>query len=337
MRRLLLGVLLAGLCHGGEDALWQYVHPQARAIAGANWKEVSGSDVGRLLQIEFARMGLKNTGPASVLDNMERVLISSPGGSGVQKDPTALVALEGRFDSPRIRAVLAEGTRRSRYRGIEICSGPRGSGGQPMELAILSHALLLIGDRSSVRAAIDHPAPPSGPLMVRARRLAAQNEIWAVMSTPPSAFAGEGLPQAELLKDIQGMDLGIALRTGLAISLHLQSSTPAKAKEMIAALATLVSLAGMEGGDPQLKQVVSKMRISVESNTVAVVFALNSDEFREGLRAASGRLRQTVATATLRAPEAPEAMPTAAPRRRVIRIEGMDEGPREIPMNPPVR
>ena len=281
MRRLLLGVLLAALSYGAEDSLWKYVHPQARAIAGADWKKIAASDAGQVLHSELARMGLKNAGPVSVLDSMERVLISSPGGP---KDPAALLALEGRFDSPRIRAVLAEGTRSSRYRGIEICRGPRGSGGQPMELALLSSTLLLIGDRSSVRAAIDHPVPPRGSLLVRARRMAAQNELWAVMSTPPSAFAGEGLPQAELLKDIRGMDLGVALQTGLAISLHLQSSTPAKAKELTAALATLVSLAGVEGGDPQLKQVVSKLRIAAESNTVGVAFAWNSDELREGLR-----------------------------------------------------
>ncbi|MEO8657411.1 MAG: hypothetical protein ABI693_03030 [Bryobacteraceae bacterium] len=324
MGRLLVGVLLAGLCQGGEGSLWQYVHPQARAIAGTDWKKVADSDVGRLLQSELARLGLKNTGPASVLDSMERLLISSPGASGLQKDPPALVALEGRFDSPRVRAVLAEGTTSKRYRGIEICSGPRGSGGQPMELAILSHTLLLIGDRSSVRAAIDHAVPPSGPLMARARRMAAENEIWAVMSTPPSAFAGEGLPQAALLKDIQGMDLGVALGRGMAISLHLKSSTPAKAKEMNAALATLLSLAEMESGDQQLKQLASRVRISADSNTVAVTFAMDAGELRESLRAVSGRLRQSAATA-----------PT--PRRMVIRIEGLDDGPREIPMNLTVR
>lgn len=335
-RRLIFALFFffAAILPAQDDPLWQYVHPKAQALIGVEWKRVASSEVGQMIRTQFAKSTTTLSFPgAELLDGIDRIFISSPGGprKPAKSDTPAVLAIAGRFKLEAVRNAMAKGSTTARYHGTEILTPPRPASGENMELALLSNELILLGDHPSLRAVLDGPrAAPAGALFTRATAMAADNDIWAVLAISPEAVAGDTIPQAKAFKDVRGLDLGVSFRQGFALSLNLQAASPQKATEVTQAISGLIALASMHSQDQaQMQDLARKLHIEAKGTAVTLAMSMTTDEVRQGLKSAAPTIAAVTATKTALAPK-----PHAPAKPMMIRIEGMKGGPVEIPMNP---
>lgn len=331
-RRLIFAVFFfsAAILLAQDDPLWQYIHPKAQALAGVEWKRVASSEVGQIIRSQFAQSAALSFPGTELLDSIDRILISSPGGprKSAKSDTPAVLAIAGRFKLEAVRNAMAKGSTTARYHGTEILTPPRPASGENMELALLSNELILLGDRPSLRAVLDAPrAARAGSLFTRAAAMAADNDVWAVLAISPEALAGDTMPQAKAFKDVRGLEIGVSFRQGFALSMNLQATSAQKATEMTQAISGLIALASMHSGDQvQMQDLARMLRIESRGTAVMLAMSLTVDEVRQGLKSAA----PTIAAATTRT--APVAKPDTPAKPIMIRIEGMQGGPVEIPM-----
>lgn len=322
-----------------DDPLWHYVHPKARALVGIEWKRVATSEVGLLIRDELRRSVPPSVPVTVLLDGVERILLSSPGNPpGSKSEAPVLIAMAGRFQRAAVQQALKEGTSISRYHGYEVFSQARSRAGEDLQLAFASPELLLLGDRTSLRSALDSTdvAIPSSPVITRARASAAQNDVWAVFDVPPSTLAGNSDPRAAAFRDVRGLDLAVSFRQGLNLSLTLQALTGEKAAKMAQTLTGLMALASLQASNQaDMQQLAQKLHVETKGAAVHIALGLSTDEVRQGLRQAKGSFRTrpgALASAVVPPPRRPSpALPEKPP---MVRIYGMPGGPVEIPMKP---
>ncbi len=325
---------------GADSDVWQYTHPQAKALIGVDWQGASRSHLGLLLATELKKLGLKPVQEMNILDDLDSVLISSPGKPDPKskQEPPVIIAAKGRFNIARVKASMAEGYSSSRFRGVEMLVPPR-SKHSDMQVAVVNPGLLLIGDRMSLRALLTRgPGEHAGGMYDRARKLSAANDIWAVLDIPPSTLLGDGVPQAAFLKNVESLDLGISLKEGLGINLFLNTASKEDAATMSQALSGLLALGLMQNTDPKLNDLARNIHISPEGKALKLLAAIGKDELTAGIQRAAvsfrpGKWKGQQARPVQRAQN--EFRPPAPRRRMVVRIEGLADGPREIPYGRP--
>ncbi|HBY61982.1 MAG TPA: hypothetical protein DEH78_19350 [Solibacterales bacterium] len=351
-------LLIAGSDLRAQDDLWQYTHPRAQALVGIEWRRTANSYFAGLVRQnlqEFAALEKAVPG-ADLLDQIDRVLISSPGKRSPKskEEPPVVLAVQGRFDAARVKRSLARGFVAGQYQGLEVLSAPKARGSD-MEMAFVRTDLLLLGDRASLRSVIDRSrslASPPPPLVERAKSVAAHNDVWAVLALPPEAFAGESLPQAAMFKEIRGLDFGVSFQDGMDFQLYLATPSPESAQAMSNTVSSLLQLAALQKpNDPETQKFMRKLRVATESESVHLAFSLDRAEVADGFRQARAAFQQRTGPVNLQAamkssapirlenlasprPSAPAAAapatPPGPPKPLVVRISGMEDGPREI-------
>jgi hypothetical protein len=248
------------------------------------------------------------------------------------------------------------------------------SGDQPMNLAQLDPQTLLLGDPKSVVAALDRLAfaAPKGPsdLMARATTLATQNDIWMVASDLKSSLAPSANPTdpaaagaaanfGPLADALESLDFGLSAQQGLAFELGLSTKDPMMANMLSQMLSgqMLTSMAA-QSNNPQAAEMVKRLQVSTEGPRLSIRMTMSEAELEEQVRTAMAQ-RANAATAA-GAPSAdpavgvatippgqpssvrsvnapPDPRPAKPEGKRVIRIYGLDDGVREIPLNGPAR
>src|SRR5262249_58426461 len=97
------------------------------------------------------------------IDNVDRLLVSSPGTIEGRKRPLLVVG-EGRFSLPKIRAMAAaDGAVPRRYNDAELLVPPRATVDH-LHFALLDGNTILLGDGISVKGAIDRWQRMDAPL-----------------------------------------------------------------------------------------------------------------------------------------------------------------------------
>lgn len=374
MRRLV--VRSVTLIFGGALALaaqstslptfWRYSHPDARLLAGVDVKGLLASQFGTRVASEFRQAGFTAKATADGLNffnEVERVLISSPGApAGPSKEqPPAVLALQGKFDLAKIRAfVRQKGAKRTYYQKVELLSPEAGSAadGQNMSLALVSAQTILLGDRPSVKAALDHfstaasAAASATPLYARAVALSAVHDIWFVSEVSPSDFASQGggeLPgPMAIFADVESFEGGASFQRGLGLELNLNTSASESAEKIATGLQALMALAAMappKDGQPNPADLLKKLTVAYDAAQVKLSLAINQAELDRGLDGAKvailSGMKTTVASAggqppTARGETIPPPLEAAIepPRPLVIKVYNADGGTREIPLKP---
>lgn len=333
-KRALLAVLgvLAPSGWGGTEAasasfLGAYCHPGARLLAGIEWGRVAPSAAGRWFRQRLVEAG----SGLEWLDSVERVVVSSPGrGSPNMERPPLLVTAEGRFDLGRLKIVaMRKLSRIQRYHGIEVLEETPGSG-PPLSLALVSSELILLGDAGAVRSALDS-FPPNGPcetspLAARAQEMAAANDVWLMADLSPGMLPSQHTEAAALLAGVQRAEAGLALQNGLDLEAALETGSPGEAEKLAGRLQLLLALkmAGRNGPDP-----TRNLQVFTEGPLVKMALRISEEEVQTLLREAESALLAAIAPETRRS--SPEAR-QPQPRPRLIRIYGLAEGVREIPL-----
>lgn len=312
---------------GPASSLGACCHPGARLLAGIEWRRVAASAAGRQVREAIAQAG----SGFDWLDGIERVVISSPGAglSGEQRPPL-LVAAEGRFDLARLRTLAMRKLPHIRQdRGIEFLEENPGSG-PPLSLALISPRLILLGDAGAVRSALDS-FPANGhcetsPLAARAKEMAAANDVWLVADLSPGMLPSPHTEAATLLAGVQRAEAGLSFENGLDLAAALETGSPGDAEKLAGGLQLLLALkmAGRNGPDP-----TRNLQVFTEGPLVKMALRISEEELQALLREAEPALLAAIA------PEgrpSSEEVPRPQPRPRLIRIYGLAEGVREIPL-----
>ena len=311
-------VLLLAVCSTPAPSaeLWRFVHPDAKALVGIDWRQVQKSEVGRWFQQRWIS-GMSMPGP-EFLDNVEQVLISSPGPplGNPNGEPSLLVAIRGTFALDQVKsALLRQGNTPQMFGAVPVY---RSRDNSEPAFALLDAATILIGDPHALYSTIERSrlaeAQDTDQFLARARTLATRYDCWALMKDNGAMhnFLFASLAGRTLTPDSQGFEAGISVRDGLAMDIVLSVRGERAAHSLHANLVRLVSLAGRQQSDnPGFSSLLGGLKISSDRSNVFLSLRMTNAEVQRSL-----------------------SLPSRAPAKQTIRIEGLDEGTREVPFKP---
>jgi hypothetical protein len=370
MRRLLptlaLTVLLAPVVATGQPnpALWRFVDPHAKALIGIDWARIRPLQAGAMIREQWLTAGGLAAVPGlDLLDEIDRVLISAPGknSSDDSAESPILIAIHGHFDAAKVRQVFTHlGARPQAYNAFQVyrpqSRDPGGSDTKDTAWVLFDAETILFGDAPSIFATLDRnqfaqasPQPTaSGSILARGAEMDARYELWMVMDAAEmmssdriaALFRG-----GEWASEAQALEAGFDLRTGLAADITVRFSSDAVAKRVTAELTRAMNLAAKDkSAGAQAQNIAKKMKFNVDGSAAKVSLRLSEQELEESALAFAASQKEARADAVLSEKPSEKSNPNATalaapvntpPQRAVIRIEGLDEGTREIPYPEP--
>ncbi len=200
-----------------------------------------------------------------LLDDIDRVLISSPGKNSADDSAESpiLIAIHGHFDAAKVRQVFTRvGAKPQAYNSFQVYrpqgKHPQGSAAKDTAWVLFDAETILFGDAPSIFAALDRnqfaqasqqPTPASGSMLARAAEMDASYELWVIMdatemmSSDRIAALFHG---GEWASEAQGLEAGFDLRAGLAADITVRFSSDATAKRVTAELTHVMNLAAKD-------------------------------------------------------------------------------------------
>ncbi len=345
MRTLLLLMLAPAFANAQTDpALWRFIHPNAKALISIDWRRLSHSHVGNMLREKWIDID----GPAipgiEFLDDVDRFVISSPGRDPAAEpsEPQMLIVARGHFDPAKVRRVLlAHGAKAQMFNSIAVYR-PQAKGSKDMAFVVLDAQTIVIGDARSVFQGLDQNRASSdaSPIAARATELDSTYDVWAMIQGT-GAMAGNRLTEmfsgGALGAEPQSFEAGVSVRNGLVADIHLVLPTEAAAKNMAAELSRLFkAVVKDKAGEPAILELEKKLKIGSDGAIAKISLHLTPQELEKNARvfAASHKAAAPAPVAGIRPVLSPIPAPPPKPEKSVIRIEGLDEGIREIPYKP---
>jgi len=339
-----------------DPALWRYIHPNAKALVSLDWSHVGHSHIGTILREKFVTPNGAGIPGIELLDDIERVVISSPGRPAGDESGEApvLIIVRGHFDTAKIRQLLiSHGSKPQMFNSTPVYR-PQSKTNKDMAFVILDAQTLLIGDAQSVFTRLEenrYPTPGSNPstatsISARAAELDALYEFWVIMNSPGAMASNrltEMLTGGELGSGAQGIEIGVSIRNGLLMEASIKFPSEAGAKSMASEMSQMLKAAVKDKmGEPSMLELEKKVKIAANGLYAKVNLHLTAQELQKNadLFAAthkpSAQPLQPAATpvATITPVVKTDPPPPPKPERSVIRIEGLDEGIREIPYKP---
>lgn len=292
---------------------WTLAPIDATAIVGIEWQSLKDTPFGAPVAAELgSSIGLPEL---PCLLNAREILIASP---------ALLAMITGNFSALTLRAEAAKlGMRAANYHGVNVWTPGAKSGAATATLSIaqLSDQLLLAGARTTLEAAIDRSFAERrhySPLLARAARYA-QADLFVVADKLPDPLASIFVP---IEGETRGFDGYVSLATGLSVEASLDAGSEDNAATIAESVRQSI---------PSLPDVAQSLTVKVNAREVFLSLELDSSEFTGALRSVPAVAAPQPAAA---APKAAEEPKPAGPQ--IIRIYGLDDGPREIVL-PPVK
>jgi hypothetical protein len=319
-----LAAMPALFAAGPDASLWRFVHPKSKALVGIQWSKVQQSEVGRWIQQRW--INGESIPGIEFLPDIQEVLISSPGPAAGSDhgDPLLLIAIRGHFDLPKVQQLLLRQGHRAQTFGTVPVYGPGAKGSTEPSFALLSSEIILVGDLPSLYATIERSKLPLSEdddegFLGRAQLLATRYDCWAIMSEPGAMkdFLFASLAGKTLSSESQGFEAGISVKDGLAIDVVLTWQTERGARTVAAKLNRMLKASTKDSAAPEYAALFQKLHISSEQTSVFITLRMNRQETAASLKI------PPVTTPNVHAAE-----------NRVIRIEGLDEGVREVVVKP---
>jgi len=339
--RIMLALLLCCSLQGQTDArLWRYLHPDAKAVIGVDWSRFQQSVIWTMFQEKMGALPLPVKG-LPFLKDIDRIVLSSPGAPQAGKnDAPVLIAVSGHFAPDSVRKTLVDlGARRQTYSKFTIYRPQGKADGQDLGFLIVDPQTVLIGDLGSLCAAVDRseftPVTP-GPTLARAAELDAANDFWAVVSNPNVLSSGrlQGFLAGDDLSELgQGMEFGLSFRDGIGLSVSLKTGSDAMAKHLVDQITQGIKLSLKDKpSNPALAEMGKKLKVMAAGATVSMNLHLTREEVER-----SSRLYQASVKNAPPSPLVPLNLEVQPPpkleEKMVIRIDGLDGGPREVPFH----
>lgn len=299
-------VLLFGIGTAAAEshpAWWRYASPEATALVGIQWEHLRTSPFADAIAGELS--GDDGLGFPD-LDCLKdaRIVISSP----------ALLAMAaGNFSPATFRPeAIRKGLKRALYRDVEIWVTP---GKETLSIARMSDQLLLLARLKDLQDAIDRSLLEEAnrgvsPLLARAAHYS-QDDLWVVATRLPDPLAGLFIP---IDAETEGFEGGISLDGGLKLNAAFATPSGEASDQLVETLkAMLVSM----------PLATREIEIGVDQNNVTLSMAVTEQQLAAGLKTT-----EPVVAKSAPVMSKPVVSKPAAPQ--VIRIYGLDDGPREI-------
>jgi hypothetical protein len=343
---LLLLLPLVAVSQPVRTAKWTILHlahPDAKLLLGLDWRRVLESPMGAVVQEQVSKGGHPLLGFLDSIDNVDRILVSSPGMGEDGRSPLLVVG-EGRFLLPKIRAMAkADGAVSRKYNDVELLVPPDATNAD-LHFALLDGNTILFGDGFSVKQAIGrwqraaHEGHERNPVFFRATTLSTMQEIWAVAHDPALSLAALGMNGSTLAEQVESVEFGITAGKTLDATVWVKAATEEAGEMLATGLPALLQLAALTyNQQPSLAMVARRLKVVHEQNYVKMGVSIDPGLFARSL----DELRASAVTTTTTAvagpqsaaalPPTPQPQPEQPPQRRVVRIIGMDEGVKEIP------
>jgi hypothetical protein len=305
---LITGALLFGILRASAEshpAWWRYASPDATALVGIHWERLRSSPFADAIAGELSGEGSLGFPDLDCVKEARQILISS--------SPTVLAVASGNFPAAIVREqAIRKGLKRMVYREVEIWVTP---GRDTLSLARLSDGLTLLGRVKNLQDAIDRSVLEDAersytPLLARAARYS-QDDLWVVADRLPDPLADRFVP---IDAEAEGFEGGVSLQGGLRLGAVLTASSEEAAAQLAESLKQMVL---------SLPPLARGIQVGLDQNNVTLAVAVSEELLLAGLK---GNGEAPVAlTATAPKPEPPK---PAGPQ--VIRIFGLESGPREI-------
>jgi len=315
-----MAALAAGESH---PSWWGLASPDATALVGIQWENVRQSPFAGALSAELTGAGSLGLPDLACLQEAKQILISSP----------ALLAIAtGSFPELRLQAAR-EGFKPARYRGVEEWISPEKS---TLSMAQLSAQIVLLGSRKTLEEAIDRSVTDTtgtenarrySPLLARAARFS-NADLWVVANQLPDPLASLFVPLDAEARSFEG---AVSLGEGLRIDATLGAGSEEAAAETAERLRQSI---------PGLPGVARTLRVSVSADSVLLSLDVKAEELTASLRQPVPLPKPAPVPVQppppVVSPAPPQPEPVKPPERQVIRILGLDDGPREILLPPAI-
>lgn len=378
--------LTAGTAWAAEPA-WELAPSDAKFLLGVNIRAVRNSSLADSLteqmrtqmQTEMKTpLAMMHIPGVELLDDIESVFVASTGDmatparatggkvdstaapAAAKKNPAFLLTIAGTFPDEHLRPLLT-GPHPS-YKGINVY---RGTGDTSISFAVLDEHTVSAGDEKSIYRAIDRKtagAKAVGPLFARARELAATNDFWMLVQDASGNLQKATGPGAAFASEIQGVDMGLALRDGFKLNFNVATKTPATAQMFSQLLLVQMKSALAQKMDAQkAEEFWSKVKVDADGPRMRVQIALTKEELAANIKmmqeqqqlakqkngdaasrfatrkptegAPSAALATTTPAMPTPSPAVAAVQPAAPPKPRIIKIYGLDDGVREVSLD----
>lgn len=313
---------------------WTNASPEATALVGIDWQSVRTSPFADPVEAElWGDLGFPDL---PCLRNARQILISSPELLALASGNFPAAAMSDQAAKKALRAMT--------YRGIDMWFATEKGA---LSIARFSDQLVMIGDPKALQSAVDRAMSDSkdySPLLARAAQFA-QKDLWVVSSQLPDDLANRFVP---LDTEAQSFAGSVSVRNGLKMEAVLSAGSERQATATVGKLRQSV---------PTLPLIARGLQVSAEDDAVYLSLAASREQVIAALR---GPDPAPVPVETIRIetpkgieqvaiekpePQKPVAVVVEKPveklvekpveKPQVIRIFGLDSGPREIVLPKP--
>jgi hypothetical protein len=236
-----------------------------------------------------------------------------------------------------VRKTLVDSGARKQTYGKFTFYRPQGNAGQDLAFTMVDAQTILIGDLGSLCAAVDRTefnAATPGPTLVRAVELDATNDFWAVITNPNilSSQRLQGFLAGDDLSDLgQGMEFGLSFREGFALNVSLKTGSEALAKHMADQISSVIKLSLKDKpSNPALADMGKKLKVTAAGDLVTMNLHLTREEVERSTRLYQASVK-TAPPKPLIPLDLTVETPPKPPQKMVVKIDGLDGGPKELP------
>src|SRR5262249_47323969 len=211
-------------------------HPDAKLLVGLDWRRIVESPLGPAVQRQVRLGGHPLLGFLDSIENLDRMLVSSPGNEDGGRSPLLVVG-EGRFSLPKIRAMAkADGAVSKRYNDVELLA-PANAAPHDLHFALLDSQTILCGDGISVKQAIDRwqrgeNIANRNESFSRAQALSMTQQAWAVIREPGDSLASLGIAGTALAEQTESLEVGVSFSQTLNASLWIKAGSEEAAQTL---------------------------------------------------------------------------------------------------------
>lgn len=321
---------------------WTSASPEATALVGIDWQTVRASPFAEPIEAElWGDLGFPEL---PCLHSARQIIVSSP---------ELLALVSGNFPGAALREQAAKkGFKPMTYRGVDMWFATEKG---VLSLARMNDQLVMIGEPKTLEIAVDRSVSDSkdySPLLARAAKFA-QKDLWVVSSQLPDDLANKFVP---LDTEAQSFEGSLSVRNGLEMEAVLAARSEEEANASAGNLRKMV---------PTFPAIARGLEVTVEGDSIRLALAATREEVTAALRGpdpvtpppqtikveSPGQVEQVIVDKpeppkpvivekTDKPVEIPAEKPVEKPvekiaekapeKPQVIRIVGLDEGPREI-------
>ncbi len=354
-------LLNAQLAETTEPSYWRFAHRDAQLVAGLNWK---ASQQGTAPDSLWRAL-------SSTLGRVERFLITSPSTVERFREPgRALIIVNGKFDLALMKkAASSDGAVATHYKGVTLL-GPANIDDDTILIAYVDSTVSLVGTKTIISEALERgeqtrngPLSEKNELFGTAMDMSTLNDLYVVTNVSDATRDDANSP----LSGLNAYAAGYKVADGVQLSLHINATTEDKVKgasKRLSAILTQMNVhfPGLLPVKPGLGPSVflSNMKMAIEESDLHAWSQVTATQL-SALRKKDVALVATVKPFSASAPEKPviqqgklrkdprpeiktiatlstQASPVVAPivatppiKKKIVRIEGLEDGLREIP------